>query len=103
MEEKQLSGKRQEKKLPENNVRRIEKKSRRDASKKSKKKLQNDAKREHRVTFMLNEKEHNAIERFLRKYKIKNKSHWYRTTILTHIWKVMMDDYPTLFNENEMR
>ena len=59
--------------------------------------------REHRVSFMLNDTEYNAIERYLRKYKINNKSNWYRRTILAHIWKVMEEDYPTLFGENEIR
>ena len=69
-----------------------------------KKKLpKNDAKREHRIAFMLNDTEHDAIERYLRKYKITNKSNWYRSTILAHVWKIMEEDYPTLFNENEMR
>ena len=80
MKEKQSKGKLKNKKLPEKNE-----------------------KREHRVTFMLNDKEHSAIERHLQKYKIKNKSMWYRHTVLAHIWKVMGEDYPTLFDENEMR
>jgi hypothetical protein len=80
MKEKQSNGKRQKEKLPKKNE-----------------------KREHRIAFMLNDKEHNAIERHLRKYKIKNKSMWFRHTILAHVWKVMEEDYPTLFNENEMR
>jgi hypothetical protein len=63
----------------------------------------NDIKRVHRVVFMLNDTEHNAIARYLQKYKITNKSNWYRKTILSHIWRVMEEDYPTLFNENEMR
>lgn len=63
----------------------------------------NDAKRKHRVAFMLNKAEHDAIACYLRKYKITNKSNWYRTTILRHIWGIMEKDYPTLFNENEMR
>jgi len=61
------------------------------------------SKREHRVSFMLNDIEYNAIERYLRKYKITNKSNWYRMTVLTHVWKVMEEDYPTLFKEIEMR
>ena len=60
-------------------------------------------KRDHRISFMLNDKEYNAIERHLSKYKITNKSNWYRHTILAHIWKVMGEDYPTLFDEKEMR
>jgi hypothetical protein len=70
---------------------------------KKKKLPKNDVKRKHRIAFMLNDLEHKAIERHLRKYKITNKSHWYRSTILAHIWKMMGEDYPTLFNENEMR
>ena len=59
--------------------------------------------RVHKVTFMLNDEEHKAVKRYLAKYKIINKSRWYRETILSHIWKVLEEDYPTLFNENEMR
>ena len=68
-----------------------------------KKPSKKDSKREHRIAFMLNDTEYNAIEWHLRKYKINNKSNWYRSTILAHICKVMEEDYPTLFNENEMR
>lgn len=57
----------------------------------------------HKVTFMLNDDEQNAVDRYLAKYKIANKSRWFRETILTHILKTLEEDYPTLFNENEMR
>ena len=60
-------------------------------------------KRMHRVAFMLNDTENNAIERHLRKYKITNKSNWYRRTILAEIWKLLGEDLPLLFPENEMR
>lgn len=59
--------------------------------------------RKHRVSFMMNDEEYNVVERHVAKYKITNKSNWYRTTILTHVLKIMEEDYPTLFNENEMR
>ena len=59
--------------------------------------------RVHKVTFMLNDEEHKVVKRYLSKYKIVNKSRWYRETILSHILKVWEEDYPTLFNENEMR
>lgn len=59
--------------------------------------------RVHKVTFMLNEEEQKAVTRYLERYKISNKSRWYRETIMSHILKVMEEDYPTLFNENEMR
>lgn len=65
--------------------------------------LQTKGVREHRVSFMLNNDELQAVERHLLKYKITNRSNWYRTTILTHVLKVMEEDYPTLFNEHDMR
>ncbi len=57
----------------------------------------------HKITFMLNDDEHNMIMRYLNRYKIENKSRWYRETILSHIMRTLEEDYPTLFNENEMR
>ena len=59
--------------------------------------------RVHKVTFMLNDEEHKAVKRYLSRYKIENKSRWYRETILSHFLKTLEEDYPTLFNENEMR
>lgn len=59
--------------------------------------------RVHKVTFMLNDDEYKAVSRYLSKYKIANKSRWYRETVLSHILKTLEEDYPTLFNENEMR
>ena len=59
--------------------------------------------RVYKVTFMLNDDEQKAVERYLAKYKIINKPRWYRETILSHILKTLEEDYPTLFNENEMR
>lgn len=57
----------------------------------------------HKVTFMLNDEEQKAVERYLERYNISNKSRWYRETIMNHILRIMEEDYPTLFNENEMR
>ncbi|MDH6356681.1 hypothetical protein [Parabacteroides sp. PF5-9] len=59
--------------------------------------------RVHKVTFMLNDEEQKFVMRYLKRYKIENKSRWYRETILSHILKTLDEDYPTLFNENEMR
>jgi hypothetical protein len=59
--------------------------------------------RVHKVGFMFNEDEYKAIERYMKKYKIKNKSKWFRTIIMTEVWQKMSRDYPTLFNEEEMR
>ena len=60
-------------------------------------------KRNHRVSFMLNDTEFNAIERHVRKYKITNKSNWIRLTILAQIWQKVGEDLPMLFDEKEMR
>jgi hypothetical protein len=55
------------------------------------------------IAFKLNENEYKAVRRYLDKYKISNRSRWCRETILLHILKKLEEDYPTLFNENEMR
>jgi hypothetical protein len=57
----------------------------------------------HRVSFMFNEDEYKAIERHFKKYGIKTKSKWFRAVIMTEVWQKMSKDYPTLFNEEEMR
>lgn len=59
--------------------------------------------RTQKVTFLLNEEEYKIVNNYLSKYKIENRSRWYRETILTHILKNLDQDYPTLFGENEMR
>lgn len=52
---------------------------------------------------MLNEEEYNLICFYLKKYNISNRSRWFRETVLSHVLKSMDQDYPTLFEENEMR
>jgi hypothetical protein len=56
-----------------------------------------------KVAFALAEEEYDLIHFYLKKYKITNRSRWYRETILSHVLKSMEKDYPTLFEENEMR
>jgi len=70
---------------------------------KEKELLKNKEKRTHPVVFLLNDTEYKAIQRHIKKYKITNKSNWYRRTILAHIWQKLAEDYPMLFDENEMR
>lgn len=55
------------------------------------------------VTFSLNEKEYALIEAYIRKYRIENRSRWFRETIISFVLKNLEQDYPTLFDENEMR
>ncbi|MDH6306283.1 hypothetical protein M2459_002646 [Parabacteroides sp. PF5-5] len=61
------------------------------------------APRVHRVSFLLNDDEFNAVCNHFSKYKISNKSRWYRETIFSQVLKTLEEDYPTLFNESEMR
>lgn len=53
--------------------------------------------RKHKITFMLNDKEMEAIENYLSRYRIKNKSRFYRETIVRHILKQMEKNTPELF------
>jgi nickel-dependent lactate racemase len=59
--------------------------------------------RENRITFCVNEKEAKVLEQFYEKYKINNRSRFLRETIMAAILKRFDEDYPTLFNEKEMR
>ena len=54
--------------------------------------------RRHRVTVMLNESELRAIERYCRRYKITNRSHFIRQTLLKTVIRRFADDQPTLFD-----
>lgn len=59
--------------------------------------------RKERYSFLVNPDEKHMIESYLRKYKIANRSRWMRETLLTFIIKNLDKDYPTLFDEQEMR
>jgi hypothetical protein len=72
--------------------------------KKKKKKIdQPKSPRVHRITFMLNNDEQKALLSHFSKYKIENKSRWYREIIFTHVLRTLEENYPTLFDESEMR
>ncbi|MDR0430819.1 MAG: hypothetical protein LBH58_10130 [Tannerellaceae bacterium] len=57
----------------------------------------------HRVVFMLNDEEYKAMLAHFSRYKIENRSRWYRELIFTNIFRIQEEDYPTLFKESEMR
>lgn len=59
--------------------------------------------RNKKAAFMLNEEEYNLIHFYFKKYNITNRSRWLRETVLSQVLKKMEQDYPTLFEENEMR
>lgn len=59
--------------------------------------------RKTRMVCLMSEEELRIVDRYLEKYHITNKARWLRETILAHIYEHMEEDYPTLFNEHEMR
>lgn len=60
-------------------------------------------KRVHRIVSYVSEDENAIVDGYLKKYKITNKGRWIRETLLAAICRTMEDDYPTLFNEHDMR
>ena len=72
-------------------------------NKKSGKALAADPKRQIRITSLFSEDEQRIVDRYLEKYKITNRSRWVRETLLSSIHKRLEDDYPTLFDEHDMR
>ena len=60
-------------------------------------------KRSRRMVCLMSEEEMRFVDRYLEKYKITNKSRWFRETVLTFIHRKLQEDYPTLFAEYDMR
>ena len=58
-------------------------------------------KRTNRHMFMLNDLEQNALNWYLKKYKIQNKSKFIRETILKQVIVQLEKDSPTLFDQAE--
>ncbi len=59
--------------------------------------------RHSRVVCLVSDEEMRIIDEYLKKYKITNKSNWMRETLLSFIYKSLETDYPTLFEEHDMR
>lgn len=59
--------------------------------------------RKQRMVCLLSEEEAHLVDQYLKKYQISNKGRWLRETVLSFIHRRMEDDYPTLFNEHDMR
>lgn len=54
--------------------------------------------RTHRQVFTLNDEENKALNRYVAKYKIQNKSKFIRETLMLSIIKKFEEDHPTLFD-----
>ncbi|MBO7160190.1 MAG: hypothetical protein J6V62_01985 [Paludibacteraceae bacterium] len=54
--------------------------------------------RTHRISFLLNDKEMDAVNRYVKRYRVQNKSRFYRETLIRAILKQFDEDAPTLFD-----
>lgn len=59
---------------------------------------QRNSLRTHRQIFTLNDEENKALERYLLKYKVQNKSKFIRETLMLSIIRKLEEDHPTLFD-----
>lgn len=59
--------------------------------------------RTNKIEFKLNDEEFKLLAFYMKKYKLTNRSRCLREAIVTHIFQKLDMDYPTLFDENEMR
>lgn len=59
--------------------------------------------RDHLVTIALNEPEFKTLEKYCAQYKITNRSRFIREALMKNMLTRMVQDYPKLFEENEMR
>ena len=60
-------------------------------------------KRKQRMVCLMSEEELRIVDCYLKKYEITNKARWMRETLLSFIREKLDEDYPTLFNEHDMR
>ena len=59
--------------------------------------------RDRLVTIALNDPEFKTLEKYCAQYKISNRSRFIREALMKSMLTRMVDDYPTLFGEKEMR
>ena len=59
--------------------------------------------RKNKESFLFNDLEKDALDKFCTKYNIKNKSKFMREAIITNILKQFDQDYPSLFEEFEKK
>lgn len=54
--------------------------------------------RTHKCVFTLNDEENRALNRYIDKYKVQNKSRFIRETVMLAVIKKFEEDHPTLFD-----
>jgi hypothetical protein len=60
-------------------------------------------KRKARQTIRFNNRELSAIQQYCDKFKVKNKSRFMREVIITEVLRKFDENYPTLWDEPQMR
>jgi len=55
------------------------------------------------VSTSLNDYEYKALQKYCTKYRITNRAHFIRESMMKIVITQMCEDYPTLFREEEMR
>jgi hypothetical protein len=63
----------------------------------------NKFKRVNRHTILFNTPEYKAIDHFCSMFRIKNRSKFMREAIITEVLKKFDANYPTLFEDNQLR
>lgn len=58
--------------------------------------------RKHKHQILLNDYEIDAFNKYCRKYKVNNKSKLIREALFTKVLQSLEEDYPTLFDKDEM-
>lgn len=59
-------------------------------------------KRQNKKSILFNEKELEAIEHYCKRFRISNQSKLMRETIITHILKEFDNNYPSLFEDQQI-
>ncbi len=58
--------------------------------------------RKHKATFLLNDKEMEAFEVYCKRYQVTNKAKFMRESVMRTVMDQFMDDYPTLFEKEDL-
>jgi hypothetical protein len=59
--------------------------------------------RDHIVAIAMNDPEFKTLEKYCAQYKVSNRSRFIRESVMKAVLSRMIDDYPKLFGEEEMR
>ena len=69
----------------------------------TRKKKNENLKRINKMSILLNNMELSALNKYCQQFKVKNKSQFMREAIITEILKKFDRNYPTLWDEKQLR